>query len=53
MTGRLSVVVVGAGIVGAAGEAGARLVEGSAVTALATTDGRVRGVVWRLERHSL
>ena len=45
MTGPPSVVIVGAGIVGAAVEAGARLVEESEVKALAHTDGRVSGVV--------
>ena len=45
MTGRPSVVIVGAGIVGAAVEAGARLVEEAEVKALAHTDGRVSGVV--------
>ena len=43
--GALDPVAATTAFVGAAGEAGARLVEGSAVTALATTDGRVRGVV--------
>ena len=45
MTGPPSVVIVGAGIVGAAVEAGARLVEEAEVKALAQTDGRVSGVV--------
>ncbi len=45
MTGRPSVVIVGAGIVGAAVEAGARLVEEAEVKALAQTDGRVSRVV--------